>query len=161
VDFFKDSSSVPATEGHQINEIHGEQPAYLGLIRSMATLQFSPLRLSWHTRHNIPFAIVLIYLALLWPCGADTYTTAPIADAFVATGPTGNLSGDNFGAAGALSVGAGDLSQGEFQTVMQFNLSGAASAFNAEYGAGQPGTLELGMTRLAVLSRWRFTRRSH
>jgi hypothetical protein len=67
----------------------------------------------------------------------STFTATPIADAFVATGPTGNLSTDNFGAAGALAVAAGDLPQGEFQTVMQFNLSGAESAFNAAYGPGQ------------------------
>jgi hypothetical protein len=69
--------------------------------------------------------------------GAAAFTNGAIADAFVATGPTGNLSGDNFGAAGALSVAAADLPQGEFQSVLEFNLSGAASAFNAEYGAGQ------------------------
>jgi hypothetical protein len=70
------------------------------------------------------------------PAAADTFTMAPIADAFVATGPTGNLSGDNFGAAGALAVASASLAQGEFQTVIQFNLSAAATAFNSEYGVG-------------------------
>jgi hypothetical protein len=90
-------------------------------------------------RPKVTLAAVLasLCLALPRPCGADTYIAAPIADAFVATGPTGNLSGDNFGAAGALSVAAGDLPQGEFQSVMQFDLAGAVSAFNADYGAGQ------------------------
>ena len=89
--------------------------------------------------HKIPLATVLaaVYCAALRPCGADTYVATPIADAFVATGPTGNLSGDNFGAAGALAVAAGDLPQGEFQSVMQFDLAGAVSAFNADYGVGQ------------------------
>jgi hypothetical protein len=80
-------------------------------------------------------------LAFAWTLGLSqaqsTFTTTPIADAFVATGPTGNLSDDNFGAAGALAVAAGALSQGEFQTVMQFNLSAAESQFNATYGIGQ------------------------
>jgi hypothetical protein len=84
-----------------------------------------------------PAVLVAIYLSTLCPCDADTYTTGPIADTFVATGPTGNLSADNFGGAGALAVAAGGLPQGEFQSVIQFNLSGAQSAFNAEYGLGQ------------------------
>jgi hypothetical protein len=83
-------------------------------------------------------ALSVVILSLtICACDADTFTASPTADAFVGTGPTGNLSGDNFGAAGALSLAAGDLPQGEFQTVIQFNLSGAVSAFNAEFGAGQ------------------------
>jgi hypothetical protein len=128
----------------------------------MATLLFSRLPLSGlvkrfqsdepnrgQPRLNLPFAAIAaaIFSAMPWPCGAALFTNAPIADAFVATGPTGNLSGDNFGAAGALAVAAGDLSQGEFQTVIQFDLSAATSAFNADYGAGdwtvQSMTLEL------------------
>jgi hypothetical protein len=82
-------------------------------------------------------AMAAIFMATLCHCSADTFTTTPISDAFVATGPTGNLSGDNFGAAGALAVAAADLPQGQFQTVIQFNLLGAENAFNAEYGVGQ------------------------
>jgi len=70
-------------------------------------------------------------------CRADTYSAVPIADTFVATGTSGNnLSGDNFGAAGSLTVEAGNLAQGEFQTVIKFDLSGAQAYFNTEYGAG-------------------------
>lgn len=69
--------------------------------------------------------------------GQVSMSTGASADAFVATGPTGNLAGDNFGAAGALAIAAGDLPQGEFQSVIQFNLSTVASAFNAEFGVGQ------------------------
>ena len=61
----------------------------------------------------------------------------PITDAFVTTGPTGNLSGSNYGGAGAVSLSAPGLPQGEFQSVLRFDLSGAVAAFNAVFGAGQ------------------------
>lgn len=70
-------------------------------------------------------------------CQVGSFTAEPIADAFVATGPNGNLSGDNFGAAGALAIAAPGLPEGEFQSVMKFDLSGAASSFNSMFGAGQ------------------------
>lgn len=70
--------------------------------------------------------------------GQGTVFNSPsIADAFVATGPSGGLSSDNFGAAGALAVSASGLPQGEFQSVLKFDLSGAESTFNAQFGAGQ------------------------
>ncbi len=65
----------------------------------------------------------------------------PIADAFLATGsatnPSGNLSAGNFGGGGALVIAAPNLANGEFQTVLKFDLSGTTSAFNAEFGIGQ------------------------
>ena len=68
---------------------------------------------------------------------AAVFSTNPISDAFVTTGPTGNLSGNNYGAAGALGVSASGLPKGEFDSVLQFNVAGAVSAFNAQYGVGQ------------------------
>jgi hypothetical protein len=68
--------------------------------------------------------------------GASFSTTAS-ADAFVATGPGGNLANDNYGGAGSLSVAATGLPQGELQSVLQFNLGAAASAFDVQFGAGQ------------------------
>lgn len=70
-------------------------------------------------------------------CQIASFPAEPIADAFVATGSNGNFSGDNFGAAGALAIAAPGLPEGEFQTVMKFDLSGASSAFNSMFGAGQ------------------------
>jgi hypothetical protein len=61
----------------------------------------------------------------------------PSADAFVTTGPTGNLSNNNYGGAGAISIAAPNLSQGEFQSVLQFNLSSVKSAFDNQFGVGQ------------------------
>jgi hypothetical protein len=78
-------------------------------------------------------------LCLIVPASrAASYTTNSFSDAFVTTGPaTNNLSGYNFGGAGALSVAAPGLPNGEFQSVLQFNVSGALSALNAQFGAGQ------------------------
>ena len=68
--------------------------------------------------------------------GQGLFTSEPIADAFVTPGATGSLSSSNFGAAGSLAVAAGDLPQGQFQSVIQYNLSGDLNAFNTEFGAG-------------------------
>jgi len=66
-----------------------------------------------------------------------TFTLNPAIDALVTTGSAGNLSGNNYGGAGALSVAAPNLAQGEFQSVLQFGLAGAKSSFDAQFGAGQ------------------------
>jgi hypothetical protein len=68
---------------------------------------------------------------------AATYSTNSFADAFVAAGPTGNLGDNNYGGGGALAVAASGLPNGEFQTVLKFDLSGAREAFNAQFGAGE------------------------
>lgn len=80
-------------------------------------------------------ATALLLLAL--PLRAATFALNPSADAFVATGPTANLSGNNYGGAGALSVAAPGLANGEFQSVMRFDLSGARNSFDTQFGAGQ------------------------
>jgi len=67
---------------------------------------------------------------------ASTTTTAG-SDAFVTTGPASNLSNNNYGGGGALAIAAGNLPNGEFQTVIQFGLSGARNSFDTQYGAGQ------------------------
>lgn len=83
-------------------------------------------------------------------CAAATFSTAPIADAFVTPGANGSLSSSNFGAAGALAIAASGLPQGEFQSVIKFDLSGARSSFDAQFGAGwwsvQSVTLQLTAT---------------
>jgi len=68
---------------------------------------------------------------------AATYSTNSFADAFVAAGPTGNLANNNYGGGGALAVAARGLPNGEFQTVLKFDLSGARDAFNAQFGVGE------------------------
>lgn len=68
-----------------------------------------------------------------------TYTTAALADAFLATGSAGNPAGTNltslnFGAAGILVIAPAASVKGEFQSVIKFDLSGATNLFNAAYG---------------------------
>ncbi len=66
--------------------------------------------------------------------GATVISTNAIADAYVTPGADGSLSTSNFGAAGALALAAPGLSQGEFQTVLKFNLAGVKSSLDATYG---------------------------
>jgi hypothetical protein len=81
---------------------------------------------------------------------AATFSSNPSADAFVANGSSGNLSLNNYGAAGAICVAAPGLAQGEFQSVLQFNLSSAKASFDSQFGAGlwsiQSVTLQLTAT---------------
>jgi len=79
----------------------------------------------------------VLALLLTLPLRAATFVLNPSADAFVTTGPSGNLSANNYGAAGALSVAAPGLPKGEFQSVLQFDLSSARASFDAQFGAGQ------------------------
>ena len=66
-----------------------------------------------------------------------SFSVQPIADAFVTPGASGSLSSSNFGAAGSLAIAAPGLPQGEFQSVLKFDLSAAQSSFNAQFGVGQ------------------------
>jgi hypothetical protein len=66
-----------------------------------------------------------------------SFSANPTADAFVTTGPTGNLSANNYGGAGSIALAAPGLPQGELQSVLQFNLGGAVSSFNSAFGVGQ------------------------
>ena len=82
-------------------------------------------------------AVATLALLLALTAQAATFTLNPSADAFVTTGPTANLTGNNYGGAGALSVAASGLPQGQFQSVLQFGLSGAKTSFDTQFGAGQ------------------------
>lgn len=58
------------------------------------------------------------------------------ADAFVTTGTaTDDLSGNNYGAAGAMGVSAA-LPNGTFASLLRFDLSSATATFNSTYGTG-------------------------
>ena len=81
--------------------------------------------------------VATVCLGANLPIQAASSTVTPIADAFVATGANGNLSGNNYGGGGALAVAAPGLSNGEFQSVLKFDLSAARDSFNAQYGVGQ------------------------
>jgi hypothetical protein len=62
-------------------------------------------------------------------------TTPANGDAFVTTGPTNNLTGNNYGAAGALAVTAA-LTRGTFDSVIRMDLATAKSQFDTAFGAG-------------------------
>jgi len=70
-----------------------------------------------------------------------TYTGTDYADAFLATGSSNNpegsdLTGLNFGGAGTLVVAPAASVKGEFQSVLEFNLTNAFGLFNTNFGAG-------------------------
>jgi hypothetical protein len=81
--------------------------------------------------------LAALSLAAVFSAGAASSSLNPTLDAFVTTGATGNLVNSNYGGAGALSVAARGSAQGEFQSVLQFNLAGAKSSFDSQFGAGQ------------------------
>ncbi|HKQ37911.1 MAG TPA: PEP-CTERM sorting domain-containing protein [Verrucomicrobiae bacterium] len=65
------------------------------------------------------------------------FTSNPTADAFVTTGKDGELANNNYGGGGSISVSAPGIDAGQTEAVLQFNLAGAVSSFNAQFGAGQ------------------------
>jgi hypothetical protein len=97
-------------------------------------------------------ALLTVFITLLsaLPLHAATVSLNPVADAFVTTGPSGTLSANNYGAAGALSVAAPGLAKGEFQSVLRFDLSSARAAFDAQYGPGQWTLQSLSLTLAAT-----------
>ena len=88
-------------------------------------------------------SLKLFLAVLLVAPGADSLLAAtvvtlnPTMDALVTTGPSGNLSSSNYGGAGALAISAPGSPKGEFQSVIDFNLSTAKSTFDSIYGVGQ------------------------
>ena len=89
-------------------------------------------------KHSAVVLLSLLAVASASPAAqAASFSLGPSADAFVTTGPSGNLSGNNYGGGGGISVAAAALPQGEHQSVLKFDLSGAAASFNGLFGAGQ------------------------
>jgi hypothetical protein len=88
-------------------------------------------------QHGWSLFVVCLLSLFSNPAWAASSSVNPSADSFVAAGPTGNLSNNNYGGAGAVSIAAPNLSQGEFQSVVQFNVSSVKSAFDIQFGAGQ------------------------
>src|SRR5262245_51565153 len=85
--------------------------------------------------------IIALFLAYVVVARAEvTYTVMSSADAFVATGSSNNpvgtdLTGFNYGGAGTLVVAPPTSLKGEFQSIIRFDLSGAAALFNSTYGS--------------------------
>jgi hypothetical protein len=93
------------------------------------------------------FALILlafaVFTAAISTLRAATISLNPVADAFVSSANPTN----NYGGAGALEVSAAALAKGEFQSLLQFDLSSAKASFDATFGAGhwstQSATLQL------------------
>lgn len=63
---------------------------------------------------------------------AGVVMLSPVADAMISSANPAN----NYGGAGAFAISAAGLAKGEFQSLVQFDLSTAKSTFDAAYGAG-------------------------
>jgi hypothetical protein len=76
-------------------------------------------------------ASILLFVLAAMLCataGAQTFSLNPSADAFVsASNPN-----SNYGGAGALGISASAATNGEFDTVMQFSLSGSTSGLSIQ-----------------------------
>ena len=84
------------------------------------------------------FAVLFLLIAAsALPAHALSVAMNPVADAFVTTGPTNNLSGNNYGGGGGISASASGLPQGELQSVLKFDLAAAKASFDTAFGAGQ------------------------
>jgi hypothetical protein len=82
--------------------------------------------------------VVAFLCGLLAPSTwAATFNLNPSLDAFVAVGPAGVLATNNYGGAGVLAVASSAAPKGEFQSVLQFDMSTAKTAFDTQFGAGQ------------------------
>jgi hypothetical protein len=94
----------------------------------------------------VSLSVSLLFLFSPTVFGA-TVNINPSADAFVTTGPANNLTTNNYGGGGSLSLSAAGLAKGEFQSVLQFDTSSAKSSFDSLFGAGswslQSVTLQL------------------
>jgi hypothetical protein len=83
-------------------------------------------------------AIILVFMCAMAQAQV-TYTVTTTDDAFLATGSPDNsvgtnLTADNFGGAGVLAISPPGANEGEFQSVLKFDLSGATNLFDETYG---------------------------
>ncbi len=72
------------------------------------------------------------YAASASPIHAATVTLNPAADTFVSSANAGN----SYGAAGSFEVSAAGLPKGEFESLLQFDLSSAKTSFDSTFGVG-------------------------
>ena len=78
----------------------------------------------------------LLAIMLVASCACRAAVTVnAVADTLVTTGPTSNLTGNNYGAAGGLGVSAA-LANGTFSSIVRFDVSTAVAAFDTQFGAG-------------------------
>jgi hypothetical protein len=94
---------------------------------------------------------IFLALGLTGAASAATVTLTPMADAFVTAGsadPNAGSPNANYGAAGALQVSGSGSTEGEMQSLLQFNLASAKASFDSTFGVGNWSvdsiTLQLG-----------------
>lgn len=85
-------------------------------------------------------AIGALFLARVTFAQQSVYTSTPandIADTFVTNGTlSGANTSANYGGAGALMVTGSASGNGEFESLIKFDLSGAKAQFDAQFGVG-------------------------
>lgn len=108
------------------------------------------MKTTFHKPCTAALSSAALFGFLVLPLHAATVVLNPVADAFVTSGPSGTLSGNNYGGAGALSVAAPGLANGEFQSVLRFDLSTARTAFDAQFGPGEWSLQSLSLTLAAT-----------
>jgi hypothetical protein len=87
---------------------------------------------------SLSLTVITLAVSLLGPAAfAATFSVAPIADAYVATGPTGNLANNNYGGGGALALSGSGTPNGEFQSVLRFDTALLRDSLNTQFGGGQ------------------------
>ncbi len=84
-------------------------------------------------RTAAPLLVAGVFAAIASSGKSATISLNPTADAFVSSANPAY----NYGGAGALQVSAAGLPAGEFESVLQFDLSSAKSSFDATFGSGQ------------------------
>jgi hypothetical protein len=81
--------------------------------------------------------LAAVFSVVTFSAHGATSSSIPTADAFVAAGPSGNLANNNYGGGGIISVAGLGSPQGEFQSILKFDLAPTVASFDATYGAGQ------------------------
>lgn len=83
------------------------------------------------------FVCLSLFAALILPAAAQVSNINPVADSFVTPGSDGSLGGNNYGAAGIMGLAPAGKTQGEFQSLLRFDLAATKAAFDAQFGVGQ------------------------
>jgi hypothetical protein len=78
--------------------------------------------------------IAVVFSIVTFSGQGASSSSIPTADAFVAGG---SLANNNYGGGGIISVAAPGSPQGEFESLLKFDLAPTVASFDATYGTGQ------------------------
>ena len=79
----------------------------------------------------IPLTLLVVAISATTPA-AVVVSVNPVADAFLSA----SHASSNYGGAGALEISAAGLTNGQFQSLLRFDLSSVKSGFDSSFGAG-------------------------